>query len=174
MLGLVIAVLSYELDKFYDGSKGLKKIVKTKWTGDKHQEDAIKLRMTSPGTNTLRIMGLISNSIAVILLFWRHKLRIDWLNNNYRVEILIEDMKDKAIEFTMLDSDDEGDEAPCKGNGHEHGNDKVRLNHEGRSDESKYSGGSSLSRSASSASSEDAKSSKKSSKDEEKEKKDFL
>jgi len=35
MLGLFIAVLSYELDKYYDGSKGLKKITKTKWTGDK-------------------------------------------------------------------------------------------------------------------------------------------
>jgi len=36
MLGLVIAVLSYELDKFFDGSKGLKKIKETKWTGDKN------------------------------------------------------------------------------------------------------------------------------------------
>ena len=90
--------------------------------------------MASPGTATLRIMGLISNVIAIILLFWTHKLRIYWLNNNYRVELLIEEMKDKAIEFTMLDSDDEGEEDHCHTTkGHDHGNEKVRLNHEGGS-----------------------------------------
>lgn len=94
MLGLLIAVVSYEIDKFYDGSKGLMKIKETKWTGDKNQLNAIKLRLESPGTFSLRIMGCIANAMAAILLIWRHKLKTDWLNNNYRVEMLIEKMKD--------------------------------------------------------------------------------
>lgn len=74
MLGLLIAILSYELDKYYDGSRGLKKIVKTHWTGDLNQIEAIKLRMDSPGTHLLRVMGCFANFGAVVLLIWRHKL----------------------------------------------------------------------------------------------------
>jgi len=97
--------------------------------------DAIKLRMESPGTNVLRIMGCFVNAAAVILLVWRHKLKINWLNDDYRVEMLIEEMKDKAIEFTMLDSDDDGEEPHCaKTKGHDHNTSGVRLNHEGGSE----------------------------------------
>jgi hypothetical protein len=45
--------------------------------------------------------------------------------------MLIEEMKEKAIEFTMLDSDDEEPEENCK---HDHNIGDIRLNHEGGSE----------------------------------------
>ena len=130
MLGLIFAVIGYELDKFYDGSRGLKKIRDIKWTGSKPQLEAIKIRMESPGTNSLRILGAIANFAAILLLIWRHKLKINWLNEDYRVEMLIEEMKNKAIEFRMLDSDDDV-EVDCQNDGHDHTHKGVHLNHEG-------------------------------------------
>jgi hypothetical protein len=98
LIGLIIAILDYELCMFYDGYAGIKNLPDHKIWGDgsitvpNHIiEAALKIRADVPGTNTLRWANFVSCFVTISLLTWRNTAKRSWTNSEYSKEIWLEE-----------------------------------------------------------------------------------
>lgn len=98
LVGLIIAILDYELCMYHDGYAGIKTLPDHKIWGDasisipKHIIDAaLKLREDVPGTKTLRWANFVSCWVTIALLAWRNTAKTRWTNKEYSKEIWLEE-----------------------------------------------------------------------------------
>ena len=119
-LGLILVIVDYEVNQYYNGDRGLSKIEPDdKWTGSPSQLEAIKIRLKGP-TNIIRTLNIICSILAVLMLFIRNKLKMDWTNNDFRTELYLETKKmvpDKFIQIYDVTKGDQDQEAYEGGGG---------------------------------------------------------
>jgi hypothetical protein len=98
LIGLIIAVLDYELCMYYDGYAGIKSLPDHKIFGDgsiripEHViAAALDKRENAPFTRSLRWANFVSCWITIALLAWRNTAKTRWTNQEYSKEIWLEE-----------------------------------------------------------------------------------
>ena len=98
LIGLIIAIIDYEMNLYYDGYAGIKALPDRTIWGDSNIKipehlikAAIKTREDVPGTKTLRWANLVSSCITIALLAWRNTAKTRWTNAEYSKEIWLEE-----------------------------------------------------------------------------------
>jgi len=98
MVGLVIAILDYELCMYYGGYKGITAFTDVglykdgKMTVTKEMiATALSAREEVPYTRTLRWANFVSCWVTIALLAWRNTAKTRWTNSEYNKEIWLEE-----------------------------------------------------------------------------------
>lgn len=98
LVGLIIAILDYELCMFYDGYKGIKALPDKKIWGDgmitipEHLiTEALNIRENVPFTKALRWANFVASILSIALLTWRNNAKTKWTNKEYSKEVWLEE-----------------------------------------------------------------------------------
>lgn len=117
LIGLIIAVLDYELCMYYDGYAGIRTLPDHKIFGDgrisipEHViKAAIQKREDVPFTKTLRWANFVSCWITIALLAWRNTAKTRWTNQEYSKEIWLEERGREPSQFYQVDDPNEFNE----------------------------------------------------------------
>ena len=87
MLGLFIAVLSYELDLLFGGYKGIRTLHDSHHNSKALIAKAIGDRQHSPCTRELKFLNLVLCLLTIILILFLQKEKKEWVDKEFRKEI---------------------------------------------------------------------------------------
>ena len=62
---------------------------------------AIEIRLMGP-TNIIRTLNILCSVLAVLMIFIRNKLKMDWTNKDFRTELYLEKIKMVPDKFVKI------------------------------------------------------------------------
>ena len=103
MCGLLITVISYEIDLYYGGYKGITTLHDNHPNSAALIKKAIYDRQHSPCTHQLKIANLCLCGVTISLILCRQSVKVGWVNTYFRKVLYAEQSSESISDFKMVD-----------------------------------------------------------------------